>query len=200
MSQALRIQSSAPQSVRGLDAYFTPPVATWSLVRLEAAQIPGRIWEPAAGDGAMSRVLIEAGYDVVSSDIGDYGFCRSDVDYLKAPASNFAQAIVTNPPFSLAAKFAEKAISEVDYVALLLRTNFLESVGRLPFFRRHPPTRIWLSSRRFPMMHRHGWTGKRSTSNTPHAWFIWERGAERQAVDWFDWQELLPRNPILNSG
>ena len=39
----------------------------------------------------------------------------------------------------------------------MLRTNFVESVSRLPFFRCSPPTRMWVSSRRLPMMHRFGW-------------------------------------------
>jgi hypothetical protein len=61
-----------------------------------------------------------------------------------------------NPPFRLAGRFAKKAVGEVGYVALLLRTNFLKSVQRLPFFRQRPPTRIWVSPRRLPLMHRYG--------------------------------------------
>jgi len=57
----------------------------------------------------------------------------------------------------------------------MLRTNFVESVSRLPFFRCSPPTRMWVSSRRLPMMHRFGWDGPRATSNTCYAWFIWDR-------------------------
>jgi hypothetical protein len=98
--------------------------------------------------------------------------------------------IVTNPPFKLAIKFARKALDEVPYLALLLRANFLESTGRLPFFRTHPPSRIWISSRRLPMMHRHGWQGRRVSSNTCHAWFVWDARAAREPPDWFDWQAL----------
>jgi hypothetical protein len=88
-------------------------------------------------------------------------------------------------------RFAEKALREVPYVALLLRTNFLESTARLPFFRRHPPARIWISSRRLPMMHRHGWQGPRAPSNTCFAWFVWDRAAVTgRQVDWFDWHEV----------
>src|SRR5215467_15658512 len=72
-----------------------------------------------------------------------------------------------------------------------LRTNFLESVQRLPFFRQSPPTRIWVSSRRLPLMHRYGWTGKKSTSNTCHAWFVWQAGAEPEPVHWFDWKDYF---------
>jgi len=86
---------------------------------------------------------------------------------------------VTNPPYRLAQAFASKASLDAPYVALLLRLNFLESTRRLPFFRTSPPRRVWVSSRRLPMMHRLGWTGRRSVSNHCFAWFIWERGAGR---------------------
>jgi hypothetical protein len=92
----------------------------------------------------------------------------------------------------LAQAFLVKALTEVGYVALLVRTNFLmEGVRRMPFLQASPPTRVWLSARRFPMMHRHNWTGKRSSSNTPYAWAIWHRGARREFPQLFDWKEEL---------
>jgi hypothetical protein len=87
-----------------------------------------------------------------------------------------AAGLVTNPPFQLAQRFAAKAIAELDYVALLVRTNFLtERTVRGHWLDAHPPSRQWLSSQRLPMMHRHGWQGPRSSSNTPHAWAIRQR-------------------------
>jgi len=92
--------------------------------------------------------------------------CTSGIDYLSAQVPTGVEALVTNPPYKLAVRFAEKALGEVPYLALLLRTNFLESTSRLPFFRRSPPARVWIASRRLPMMHRHGWQGPRAPSNT----------------------------------
>ena len=98
-------------------------------------------------------------------------------------------AIVTNPPYCLALEFIQKALRDVPVSAWLLRTNFLESVGRLSFFRAHPPARIWISSRRLPMMHRHGWTGPRAASNHCFAWFVWDDCAKRTGqLGWFDWK------------
>jgi len=34
----------------------------------------GQIWEPACGDGAISRVLEAAGYQVISTDLIDRGY------------------------------------------------------------------------------------------------------------------------------
>jgi hypothetical protein len=191
----MRLQSAHKAADRGLDAYFTPPEAVASLLVLERHALPGCLWEPAAGDGAIVRPLRAAGYSVLATDLVDYGLegCHHGVDYLTAPCMRAVDGVVTNPPFRLAQAFAQKAVAEVPYVALLLRTNFLESVGRLPFFRRTPPARIWVSSRRLPMMHRHGWTGPRASSNTCHSWVVWSTAAARQTVvDWFDWREHQP--------
>jgi hypothetical protein len=91
-------------------------------------------------------------------------------------------------------RFAEKALREAPYLALLLRTNFLESTARLQFFRKHQPARIWISSRRLPMMHRHGWQGPRAPSNTCFAWFVWDAHSDqKRVVDWFDWKQLTAK-------
>ncbi len=188
----MRIQSSHSAKDRGLDAYFSPPEAVVSLANIEAGQIPRKLWEPAAGNGAIVTVLEKFGYYVVATDVADYGFkpCRAGLDYLKEKPHPTAQGIITNPPYNLATEFAIKAIEEVSYVALLLRTNFLESVHRFEFFKRFPPSRIWISSRRLPMMHRHGWTGPTAPSNTCFAWFIWDNSThDKPLVKWFDWKD-----------
>jgi hypothetical protein len=83
----VRIQSSHHHTDRGLDPYFSPPEATASLLGIEAEHLPKRIWEPAAGDGAIVRPLQAAGFTVMASDIVDYGLvgCRAGVNYLEAP-------------------------------------------------------------------------------------------------------------------
>lgn len=155
--------------------------------------MPRRLWEPAAGDGAIVQPLRAGGFDVVATDIADYGeeSITPGVDYLKEALPPGVEGIVTNPPYRRAVEFARKALGEVPYLALLLRTNFLESTGRLPFFRKHPPARVWVSSRRLPMMHRHGWAGPTAPSNTCFAWFVWDRSAaEKGVIGWFDWRAL----------
>jgi hypothetical protein len=190
----VRIQSSHHHADRGLDAYFSPPEAALSLPHIEAQHLPNRIWEPAAGDGAIVRPFQNAGFTVIASDLVDYGLkgCEVGVDYLRAKPICEPHGIITNPPYKLAMKFAEKALHETFYLALLLRTNFLESTARLSFFRAHQPARIWISSRRLPMMHRHGWEGPRAPSNTCFAWFVWDkRSNEKRVVDWFDWKLIV---------
>ncbi len=193
----MKIQSSHSHSDRGLDPYFTPPEATIALMEIE--QPPYHIWEPAAGDGAITKILQIYDRKVESSDIESYpSYCRIfKCDYFKTPKPFGIEGIITNPPFLRAVEFAEKALLEVKYVALLLRTNFLESTSRLPFFRQNPPSRVWISSRRLPMMHRFGWTGPQAPSNTCHAWFIWDNrnGKTNSAqILWFDWADYAVNN------
>jgi hypothetical protein len=195
-----------------LDPYMTCPEAVISLLHIERDHLPKCIWEPACGTGVIVRALQEAGFTVLASDIHDYGFAEAvtPVDYFTVPALDDIEGIITNPPYDKAGgrlpsgrcdgaaeQFARKAIAEVPYVALLLRTNFLEAAERLPFFTAHPPTRVWIASSRLPMMHRYGWTGPRAPSNTCHAWFIWDRAPYTgPQLHWYDWKEIVkPAGP-----
>jgi hypothetical protein len=55
--------------------YPTPPEAVRALLSVEV--FDGSIWEPACGDGAISRQLVAVGHDVVSTDFVDHGFGTS---------------------------------------------------------------------------------------------------------------------------
>lgn len=185
----MRISSTHSHADRGDDFYPTPTVAIEALIRIEGDDIPWVLWEPACGDGAIVEPLRKTGRTVIATDLVDRGL-GGGVDYLQTPLPDKRIAgIITNPPYRLAQEFLEKAIQEVPYSAWLLRMNFVESMSRLPFFKRTPPARIWVSSRRLPMMHRDGWEGPKAPSNVCFAWFIFERGAERSETRWFDWKE-----------
>lgn len=197
------LQSSHSLADRDLDQYMTDPCAVISLMAIE--RIPHNVWEICCGDGTgMVEPLRAAGHEVRASDI-DPKFGFEELDYCKAPAMDASVAIITNPPFQFALPILQKAISESDYVAFLLRTNFLESCRRMPFFLETPPNRVWISSRRLPMMHRLGWTGPRASSNTCYAWYVWDRrhpDLDHKAqllidrldskLGWFDWQDYAP--------
>lgn len=176
---------------RGNDLYETPSVATLALMRAE--KLPRRIWEPAAGRGAIVNVLEGAGHDVLATDLVDYG-CGypGGVDFLipGIAESYFSgqQAIVTNPPFKNAAQFIERALTFVPYVACLLRLAFLESEARRAILDEAPLARVRVFRKRLPMMHRDGWQGAHSNSGMAFAWFIWDRShvgpTELHRISW----------------
>jgi hypothetical protein len=183
-----------------LDPYMSCPEAVISLVHIEHPYLPKVIWEPCAGTGTVVHVLQAAGYELIASDIHAYDTSVNMmlIDYLNFTIPG-VEGIVTNTPYTRAEQFARKAIAEVPYVALLLRTNFLESVKRRPFFAAHPPTRVLIASRRLPMMHRYGWTGKRAGSNTSHAWFIWDRRPySGPQLIWYDWRDIVEASAAVD--
>lgn len=169
------------------DLYETPPEAVHALLAVERFQ--GIIWEPACGPGAIASVLLNAGHDVYSTDLVDYGFGRSGVDFLMETKAPFGvTAIITNPPFKLADEFARHAVKLVPKVAMLLRLAFLESERRTDLLEQSGLARVYVFRNRLPMMHRAGWEGPKAGSATAFAWFVWERGhlgpAQLHRISW----------------
>jgi hypothetical protein len=187
----LRINSTHAHADRGLDGYWTCPEAVRALTVIE--RLPKSIADPCCGSGAILNVLEEAGHIVHGADLIDYGWRGTVIrDYLDEPVIMGDAGIVTNPPFRLAEEFIRKAFADgCRYHAWLLRTNFLESAGRLMLWRQYPPSRIWISSCRLPMMHRHGWDGPRASSNVSYMWAVFDTdSSDNCKLDWFDWRDI----------
>ena len=164
-----------PQAERGLDLYETPAVAVEALLRAE--KLAARIWEPAAGRGAIVRVLREHGHHVVASDVFDYGGLDFVGDFLaqeQIPVG--CDAIVTNPPFMIAEPFVERALELAPLVIMLLRLAFLESERRCHILEVRGLARVHVFRKRLPMMHRDQWAGKKANSGMAFAWMVWIRG------------------------
>lgn len=90
------------------DFYPTPPEMTHALLSVE--QFNGGVWEPACGDGAISRELESAGIRVSSTDLVDRGYGQPRRDFLFEHAmAPDCQHIITNPPFKLGEQFWAKA-------------------------------------------------------------------------------------------
>ena len=164
-----------PHAERGLDLYETPAVAVEALLRVE--KIPHKIWEPAAGRGAIVRVLRDRGHAIIASDIFDYGGLHFVGDFLaqtRMPAG--CEAIITNPPYQAAEPFVAHALDLAPHVIMLLRLAFLESERRCRILEGRGLARVHVFRKRLPMMHRAGWEGRKANSGMAFAWFVWERG------------------------
>lgn len=164
----------AAGGMRADDFYPSPPEAVEALCDVE--RFAGPIWEPACGDGAISKVLLARGYDVVSTDLVERGFGQGRIDFLME-RHPMAPNIVTNPPFKNAEEFAERALAlTTGKVAFLLRLVWLAGKSRGKMFARAPLARVWVFSGRLPMMHRHDYDGPKSSSAIDFAWFVFEHG------------------------
>ena len=93
------------------DYYATPPQTTKSL--LDILELKGNIYEPACGEGHISKVLEEYYPDskIYSSDLIDRGYGKV-IDFLTYDYKNkIFNNIITNPPFKFAEEFIRKALS-----------------------------------------------------------------------------------------
>ena len=114
----------------------------------------GSAWEPACGEGHMAAVIREFTDQVTASDIFDYGFGKAPHDFLNDGPLTKADWIITNPPFKIACEFTLRGLDlATEAVAMLVRTQWIEGVGRYEqLFRDRPPTVYAPFVERVPMV------------------------------------------------
>lgn len=168
------------------DYYATEPRAVELL--LEQEQFSHTIWEPACGEGHISRVLEAHGHEVVSTDLIDRGCGIGGIDFLALDDRELDCDIITNPPYKYAKEFVEKALNMVapgHKVAMFLKLTFLEGKGRKKLFLTCPPRTVYVSSSRLHC----GKNGEFATTSNivAYAWFVWEKGYTGHAqIKWIN--------------
>jgi hypothetical protein len=162
------------------DFYSTPPHATEQLLSVE--KFEGNIFEPCCGQGHISKVLIDHGYTVESSDLIDRGYGETGIDFLFE--RNQRDNIITNPPFKLATKMVSHSQYIAKYkIAMLLKITFLEGIERYDLFKEFPPIRIWVFSKRVTTQK--GADEKIKGGMFCFAWFVWQVGNKKPpTVGW----------------
>lgn len=210
---------TATKDARGDDLYETPIEAMRTLLALESFR--SHVWEPSVGRGAILNPLEAAGYDVRISDLVDrgvvtkHGECQGVGDFLGTTADpDFAAGsrcgpdIVTNPPYGVANAYIAHALRTFrpGKMAMLLNLNFLagfDDPDRCYVMDENPPSRIYVFTRRLPMMHRDGWDGPKSSSQMNTAWFVWEwepfgtrYGDGYPQIIRVDWQDFVDAAPL----
>jgi len=181
-----------------LDDFPTQPWATRALV--EHIIMKGKegyasddlkrqlVWEPACNRGHMAEPLHEYFGCVMATDIHDYGYERHErtIDFLfpgNVPAVH-VDWIITNPPFRLAEQFILKALEIAqEGVAVIVRTSFLESVGRYAnLFSGNPPSIIAQFTERVPMVK--GRLTATGSTATAYCWLVWTKGSGGTRFVW----------------
>lgn len=174
-----------------LDFFPTPLWATRALLEHTPIDIRAgeSVLEPACGQGHMSEALTEYGLLVESCDIENRGYGRA-VDFLSESFKPDTPPdwIVTNPPFNRAEDFIFKGLSLAESgVAMLLRSAFLEGVGRQErLFFKFPPAFVAQFSERVPLAM--GRIDPKASAVVPYSWFVWQR------------EHMPPKKSICESG
>lgn len=177
-----------PEEREAFDYYATDPKAVEMLLELE--QFAPVIWEPACGEGHISKVLQAHGYQVISTDLVYRGFGDPEpLDFLKETLDGFEGDIITNPPYSTGLEFVQRALESVrpgGKVAMFLKVQFLEGQKRGAFFKNTPPRIVYISRSRLSCA-KNGDFERFPDSAIAYAWYVWEKGFTGDPViKWFN--------------
>lgn len=173
-----------------LDAYFTPEELARKLVAVLPIGDRDRILEPHAGAGAFVRSLATGRRHVFACDINPESRGLIEADFavvqdflaLGEPGPGVTW-IVGNPPYSGAEEHCRHAIAITGrHVAFLLRLAILESAKRIPFWKEHPPRKVWAISER------PSFTGG-GTDSAAYGWFWWDnKYSGPTELGWLSWR------------
>jgi len=179
------------------DFYETPYTLTRKFLDVEYFNKNSTVCEPACGGGAITKVLNEyweddkvTAYDQETNFLWDY----NEYNY-----------IITNPPFSLAFEFIQKAkqLAKSKF-ALLLPLSYLHGKKRFDEIysdRDYGLEKVYVFTR-YPML---GETlredGKYNTGMMVYAWYVWTNGySGLPTVDWLDNNEdVLSKKDTLET-
>lgn len=172
------------------DYYATDPKAARLLLEIE--EFSNNIWECACGEGHLSKVFEENGFNVKSTDLIDRGYGITGVDFLSDNNKEFNGDIITNPPYKYAKEFIEKSLEIIpdgNKVAMFLKIQFLEGKARKKLFISNPPKTIHVSSSRL-LCAKNGDFQKMIAgggSAVAYAWYVWEKGFDGTTqLKWFN--------------
>ena len=156
------------------DNYATSPVATRLLLRRE--KFFPKILEPCCGQGHISTVLEEKGYNVISTDLYDYGFGKTEIDFLDESNSYINDLkgqvdIVTNCPYKLAVPMLKRALEICrNKVCMLFPLTYLAR------FYYCPPTRIYIFTRRIDIAKGGDFSAYQHGNMKEYCWMVWCKG------------------------
>lgn len=180
--------------------YPTPPEATRAL--LSAESFDGSIWEPACGEGHISKVLEAHGHQVVSTDLVDHGYGEPGRDFL-TERSPQARNIITNPPYGrgLADAFCRHALaltrSTGGKVAMLVAIQSLCHPIRTEFFQQTSPKVLYALDQCHCFPDGDPTRTTRSLMAQRYCWIVWEHGHTGSTR--FEWLSTAPFRQTRNS-
>jgi hypothetical protein len=175
------------------DFWPTPPELQIALTRHVLPLLPdGPVWECAAGDGDLADALVDAGREVILSDIDPQrsGMLRRDFLTEDPPPETRDSILITNPPFitKVFDAFCDRALGLLDAghvkaVVLLFRGDKAASQGRAEILNR--------AAYEIVVTARTSWVlGTGGSKKSPRWWFVW--------VVWLPDRNELPVHRRIN--
>lgn len=158
------------------DFYATNPNAIKIVMPILKDFLHKNIWECACGQGHLSNVLKEYGYNVKSTDLIDRGYGEI-MNFLQCDNS-FNGDILTNPPFKLADQFVKKSfelINEGNYAIFFLKVQFLESKSRKQLFANYPLKYLIVNSERQQCAKNADFEHLKATTQC-YCWYVFQKG------------------------
>ena len=158
------------------DFYATDPHSVnlfLERIKKDKIILPKTIHEPACGQGHIAEELKRHGYNIVSSDLYDYGYGEAGIDFLKS--EDKADCFLTNPPYKFALEFVNKSIENLNpngISIMYLKIQFLEGKARNLFFKKYPPKYVYVNSSR-QICARNGDFKNFNSKLLCYAWYIW---------------------------
>lgn len=180
------------------DFYETPYSITEHLLNNEKFLFDSTVLEPAAGDGAIVKVISKKIKKTISTDL------KSGIDFLKVKKDLYnPDYIITNPPFSIAYEFVlqAKKICKNKF-AFLLPLSYLHGKKRFDNIykdKKFPLARVYVFTR-YPMLGDElRIDGKYKTGMMVYAWFIWDRFYKGEPIiKWIDNNDdVLKRSDLI---
>ena len=179
------------------DYYATDPYAIDKLLTVEKPN--KNIWECAAGEGHLSKRLIELGYNVVTSDIVERNYKLDFIqDFLTINKENNQvdlmfkdYDILSNPPFKYATSFILKALDLIkpgSKVYMFLKIQFLEGKQRYrDLFSKCPPKKVYVFSERIMCAKNGDFESMKAGGGSAvcYAWYVFEKNYKgKTEVEW----------------
>ena len=130
----------------------------------------GIIWETACGSGRIVRRLEQLGFDVMGGDL------MFGNDFFKESPPRAASVQVTNPPYTIKAKWIERCYQIGLPFALLVPVETIGTGTVQAMMEEHGAELLLLNKRVNFYMPNIGWgmNGKKSSAQFPTMWFCWK--------------------------
>ena len=159
------------------DFYATNPRAIDALAYAGKLPASQKIWECAAGSGDLSEALVKRGYEVISTDLYNRGYCEGGTDFLQTEKL-LAPCILTNPPYIKVTEFCTHAIElGAEEVYMFMKLQFLEGKRRYrDLYSKYPPAEVLQFVERMSVALNGDRKMYEKSSAMAFCWMIWRKG------------------------